>query len=219
VRALDAFEVLERAGLSALLAEIALDQAGITRAGDRAKVRQLAAADALLLVEITDARTGANYTHKQERLTPPLGRPPRRPLEPSRLRYAFTLPGKENDPITRVLADSFLKNVVGTKTDREYKAALNVYYSETLPRWQQDVDEYNLRYRSRQVSWRQTVLARRTASVSGSLRLVDLIDGLVLWEAPFSATENEDGTYSVRTVTSVGEDSQPRSPRVPQPRR
>lgn len=209
VRALDAFEVLERAGLNQVLGEIALDQAGITRAGDRARVRQLAAADALLIVEVTSAQAASRYAAAQERLTPALGRPPRRPLEPSRLRYGFNLPGREDDPVTRAVSDALLKRVVGTKTDREYKRALDEYYRDTLPRWQQDADRYADACRRREIAWKQTVSAKQSVTVSGSLRLVDLVDGLVLWEAPFSATQNEDGTLSSRTVTSVGEDSQP----------
>ena len=210
VRSLDAFEVLERAGLSQVLAEIALDQAGITRAGDRARVRQLAAADALLIVEVTNARASNRYEAHQERLTPPMGRPPRRPLEPSRLKYALNVPGKENDAVMRAVSDALLKKVVGTKTDREYRDARDAYYNETLPRWQDEADRYADRCRNREIAWKQTVRAEHTVEITGSLRLVDLVDGLVLWEAPFSATETADDTAGTRTVTSVGEDSQPR---------
>lgn len=210
VRSLDAFEVLERAGLSQVLAEIALDQAGITRAGDRARVRQLAAADALLIVEVTNAHGSSRYAVRQERLTPPMGRPPRRPLEPSRLKYALNVPGKENDAVLRAVSDALLKKVVGTKTNREYRDARDAYYNETLPRWRDEADRYADRCRSREIAWKETVRAEHTVEISGSLRLVDLVDGLVLWEAPFCATETADDTVGTRTVTSAGEDSQPR---------
>jgi hypothetical protein len=217
VRALDAFEVLERAGLSEVLAEIALDQAGITRAGDRARVRQLAAADALLIVEVTDVHGRVEYDATQERLTPRLGAPPPRPPEPSRLRHAINLPGRENDAVARALTETLLKNVVGVKSSREYKDALNEYNEQTLPRWQREVDDYQARRRRRTVSWKQDVIGKGRATVAGSLRLVDLADGLVLWEAPFSASENERFPVSSRTATTVGEDSSPESAACPEP--
>lgn len=215
VRALDAFEVLERAGLAEILGEIALDQAGITRAGDRARVRQLAAADALLIVEVTDITGNTEYEASQERLTPRMERPPARPLEPSRLRWTPALPGKENDPLTRAASEVLLKRMIGMKSEREYKEALDYYNTVTLPRWQQRRDDWERRYRTRPVSWRQTVVASGTATIKGSLRLVDLADGLVLWEAPFEGTEQDSQPQAARTVTEYGEDSAPATPASP----
>lgn len=217
VRALDAFEVLERAGLSEVLGEIALDQAGITRAKDRARVRQLAAADALLIVEVTGITGRTDYSAAEQRLTPRMERPPRRPLEPSRLRFSVTIPGKEDDPIARALGDVLLRRAVGVKGDDEYKDALDYYNTVTLPRWQRQVDDYNRRYRWRRISWRQSIVAKSVATVSGSLRLVDLVDGLVLWEAPFTATEQAEEPHDTRTVTSIGEDSSPAPAALPEP--
>ena len=171
--------------------------------------RQLAAADALLIVEVTDVQGRTDYTASQERLTPRMGKPPAKPLEPSRLRYFPAIPGAGNDPLVFAVGEALLRRVVGTKSDRQYKEALDRYNCETLPRWQQQVDEYYARYRTRPIAWRQEILAKGTATVSGSLRLVDLADGLVLWEAPFSASDRDESSYETRTVTSTGEDSSP----------
>lgn len=209
VRALDAFEVLERAGLSEVLGEIALDQAGITKANDRARVRQLAAADALLIVELTSAEGRTDYVASHERLTPRMGKAPPKPLEPSRLRVLPTLPGKENDRMIVAATEVLLRRVVGVKNEEEYKDALDRYNCETLPRWQQQVDEHHARYRTRPIAWRQNILAKSAVTVSGSLRLVDLVDGLVLWETPFSVTEHDESLQDTRNVATVGEDSSP----------
>lgn len=215
VRALDAFEVLERAGLNEILAEIALGQAGITKAQDRARVRHLAAADALLIVEVTDVAGRTEYATSQERLTPRMGSAPPRPLEPSRLRVMPRLPGRENDRLLHTATELLLRRVVGLKSEDEYKDALDDYNTRILPRWQAQVDDYHYRHRTRQIAWRQKVLARGTATVSGSLRLVDLIDGLVLWEAPFTATDTEDAPVRTVTATSLGENSSPPPPVSP----
>jgi hypothetical protein len=209
LRALDAFEVLERSGLNEVLGEVALGQAGITQAKDRARVRQMAAADALLIVEVTDAGGQTEYRASRERLTPKLGGPPKRPLEPTRLKYAIALPGKENDRVAQAVTEALLARAVGTKSEREYKEALNAYNRVTLPDWQRRVDEYNYQRERRTVEWREQVTPRHTCVVSGSLRLVDLTDGLVLWESPFSLTTREEGARSTRTVTTRGEDSAP----------
>lgn len=223
LRALDTFEVLERAGLNQVLAEIALEQAGITQSGlsqskNRTRIRRLAAADALLIVEMNGKAGRTHYNASYERLTPRLGGAPRRPLEPSRLKYGITIPGKENDALLRAATDALLSRAVGTKTDREYKQALNQYNEVTLPQWQAQVDAYYHQQRTRQISWRQKLVAHHSATVSGSLRLVDLTDGLVLWEAPFASTQRHDNiTLPPRTVTTSGEDSRPDEADVPLP--
>jgi hypothetical protein len=216
LRALDSFEVLERAGLSAILGEVALGQAGITKAGDRARIRQLAAADALLLVEITGIGGRTEFSANHKRLTNRMGGPPRRPLEPSRLRVTIAIPGKENDPIVRGLTEALLQRPLGTKSSREYRRELDYYNSYTLPRWQRQVDDYNNEYRNRPITWEQTLNANSGVTVTGSLRLVDLQDGLVLWEAPFSATEREERPHDVSNITTYGEDSRPGAADVPE---
>jgi hypothetical protein len=221
LRAMDSFEVLERAGLNQVLSEIALEQAGLTESGlsqakNRNRLSRMAAADALLIVEITSQEGNTAYDARYERITPRLNGPPRRPLEPSRLKYAITLPGKENDPLVRAATDALLSKAIGTKTDREYREAMNQYNDVTLPQWQAQVDAYYNQQKTRPVSWRQQLTARRTATINGSLRLVDLTDGLVLWEAPFSCTQQEnDNTLPSRTVTTSGEDSQPNDTALP----
>lgn len=209
VRSLDAFEVLERAGLSEMLGEVALGQAGITESKDRARVRRLAAADALLIVEITDVNGRTDYAVSHERVTPRLAGPPKKPLEPSRLKYAVEIPGKEDDPIVRAVSEGLLKKVVGTKSNKEFKADLNRYNNEILPAWQRQVDEYHHYARTRPVTWRQNITSRSEATITGSLRLVDLVDGLVLWEAPFSASDIADTGRASRALISHGEDSAP----------
>lgn len=209
LRSLDAFEVLERAGLSQILGEVALGQAGITKSGDRARVRQLAAADALLIVEVGDVSGRTDYKARYERITPRLGNPPPRPVEPSRLKYAVTLPGKENDRLVRGLTDALLSRAVGTRSDREYKELLNQYNEETLPRWERERERWEQERRNRPVQWRQINSAQCGATVSGSVRLVDLTDGLVLWEAPFTGTAQNDEPGDDRVITTRGDDSQP----------
>ena len=215
VRALDSFEVLERAGLTEVLGEIALGQAGITQASDRARVRQLAAADALLIVEVTDVHGQTEYRAQHDRLTPALGKPPRRPVEPSRLRYGVSLPGKEDDPIARALTDALLRKVVGTKSSRDYRDSMRAYNDETIPAYERQLESYYEQRRARPVKWRQTLVAHRGVTVSGSLRLVDLADGMVLWEAPFSASEREEVPAEQRTVTTYGEESNPGAAECP----
>lgn len=218
LRTLDTFEVLERAGLNEVLSEVALQQAGLTKSRNRARVRQMAAADALLIVEVTSGTGRTEYEATYERLTPRMGGAPRRPAEPSRLKHSVSLPGKENDPVARSITDALLSRAVGTKTDREYKELLNHFNLVTLPLWQRQVDSYHEERRTRPVSWKQNLTARRSATVSGSLRLVDLMDGLVLWEAPFAVTERlDDATLSPRTVTTYGEDSRPQDTDLPDP--
>jgi Curli production assembly/transport component CsgG. len=217
VRSLNAFEVLERAGLAEVLSEIALGQAGITQPQDRARVRHLAAADALLIVEVTEVRGRTEYFPKHERLTPPMAKPPRRPVEPSRLRYAVSLPGKENDPIARALTDALLRKVVGIKSERDYRSAMRAYNEETIPAYERQLDAYYEERRTRPIKWRQTLTEHRGVTVSGSVRLVDLRDGMVLWEAPFSESEREELPAQQRTVTTYGEESHPGEAECPQP--
>ncbi len=217
LRSMDAFEVPDRAGLSEILSEIALQQAGITKANDRARVQQLAAADALLIVEITDAGGRTDYSAQCERITPKMGKPPRKPLEPSRFRGVLSLPGKEDDPTVRSLGEALLGRALGTKSDDDYRRDLNQYNYETLPRWQQMVTQYQNERDTRAVEWRQAVKSRAKATVSGSLRLVDLTDGLVLWETPFTVSDTSEQAEGVSTVTSRGDDSGPPTDTCPQP--
>jgi hypothetical protein len=207
LRTLDSFEVLERSGLSEVLAEVALGQAGITQANDRAKLRQMAAADALLVVEVTDATGGTEYAAKCERETPPMAGPPRKPSEPSRVRFTFPVRGKEDDSAVQAAVDSVMVKVAGAKTDREYRTDLNQYNNETLPAYQHALNDYNRERARRTIKWTETVTARSTATVTGSLRLVDLADGMVLWEQPFSATDSADRAVRNETVFSHGENS------------
>ena len=209
LRTLDSFEVLERAGLSAVLGEIALGQAGITQANDRAKVRQMAAADALLVVEVTDATGGAEFKARHTRETPALKPAPRRPQEPSRAKYSIKVGASDDSATLQSAVDSFFGKVAGTKTDREYRTDLAQYNDETLPAWEKAVGAYNREKVRRTVKWTESVVARRTATISGSLRLVDLTDGLVLWEKPFSGTETEEQPTVSRVVYTQGEDSSP----------
>ena len=209
LRALDTFEVLERAGLSQVLGEIALGQAGITESKDRARVQQLAAADALLIVEITDAGGATTYSATHDRLTPALTDPPRRPSEPSRLKYAVVVPGKADDPAVKAVVEAMLSKAVGTRTEREYREACDWYNRDTLPRWERAVADWNYNRANRAVTWRENITAHSAATVSGSLRLVDLTDGLVLWEAPFTATERDRASHAARAVTLIGDDAVP----------
>lgn len=207
LRALDAFEVLERAGLNEILGEVALDQAGITHAKDRTRVRQLAAADTLLIVEVTGVGGKTDYKSKAERLTPKIGAPPRRPGAPTRLRYDILIPGAENNPLIRSVTESVLGRAVGTKNRREYRSAMDDYNDSTLPRWQSELDSYYSEREKRQIDWKQDIIARSAATVKGSLRLVDLADGMVLWEAPFSATAQDENSWATRRAVTYGEDS------------
>lgn len=206
LRGLNAFEVLERTALTAVLAEIALDQAGLTRGANRAKVRQLAAADALLIIDLSRSEGGTEYTASAKRTTPPLPGPPRRPSEPSRLKTDLNVGGRDSE-IVRVVAEGLLKGVVGTKTDEEYSAAMRDYRRSTLPSWERSVADYNARADARQIEWRQTITARSTVRIAGSLRLVDLADGLVLWEMPIASSDKEERTQQTRTAYSTGESS------------
>ena len=212
LRQLDAFEVLERAGLSEVLGEVALDQAGITKAKDRAKVRQMAAADALLLVEITDIHGRTDYAAKHKRLTPFMGNAPSRPAEPSRLKINIAI----SDPNMRVAAESLLKKAIGTKSDEDYDKECRYYQRETLPVWQRQVEQYNYERNNRPVTWEQRVVANSEVTVSGSLRLVDLTDGMVLWERPFTTTDSCDTPMATKSVETVGEDSRPGPADLPQ---
>jgi hypothetical protein len=113
------------------------------------------------------------------------------------------------DPTLQKIADGALARARGTKSDREYQRELARYNNETLPRGQQQVDDYNDARRNRAVTWEQRVTARSAATITGSLRLVDLTDGLVLWEAPFTGTEKDESPAGVNSVTTTGEDSRP----------
>jgi hypothetical protein len=85
LRELNCFEVLERDGLTAILSEVALSQAGITSGPDRIKIKQLAAADTLLIVDLHEATGKIEFQVKHERV------PHRGP--PSRAVCAWTLAG------------------------------------------------------------------------------------------------------------------------------
>ncbi|GAB4451687.1 MAG: hypothetical protein OHK0029_01310 [Armatimonadaceae bacterium] len=217
LRTLNAFEVLERAALSEILGEIALGQAGITEASDRQRVRQLAAADALLLVEVTSINGETVYAADYKRLTGKMGPAPRRPLEPSRLRFSLAIPGKEDDPIIRVLSESLLKRAVGEKDDDDYRRELNAYNRIALPQWREQRELYEQEKRSRIITWEQKVRPRSTVTVTGSLRLVNLEDGMVLWEFPFAGTGSASGPEESRRVTTQGEDSKPGNSELPKP--
>lgn len=206
LRNLNAFEVLERAALTTVLAEIALDQAGLTRGTNRAKVRQLAAADALLIVDLSRSTGGTQYTSSAVRATAPIEPAPRRPAEPSRLRNEFKIGGR-NGELLQAVAEGLLKDVVGTKTDAEYDAALREYRRTALPLWERSVRDYQARADNRQIAWRQTITARSTVHIAGSVRLVDLADGLVLWEAPIASTDVAEKTTQTRTACTTGETS------------
>lgn len=217
LRTLDAFEVLERAGLNEILAEIALGQAGITQARDRARVRRLAAADALLVVEVTDVSGRTEHSVAQERVTPKAPPPPRRPAEPMRARLAMNLPGRANDdPLVRSLADILLTKVSGKKSGGDYRNAMDLYERETLPDWQARVREHERGLRERTIVWRQEISARSRVRLSGSVRLVDLADGLVLWETPFAAELDEELPKETKGATSTGEDSVADFPKFPE---
>jgi hypothetical protein len=217
LRALDAFEVLERAGLSEVLGEVALGQAGITRAADRNRVRQLAAADALLIVDITNVEERTDYGATFRRTTGRMGPPPKKPDAPSRLRIPISLPGKEGDVIVRTVTDAVLGKAVGRVSSDEYRDALFYYSNTQLPEWQRQMARYEAEKRNREIAWEQTTLARGTVKMSGSLRLVDLTDGMVLWEAPFAITERGDYSAGRQTVTTRGDDSVPGGGSLPQP--
>ncbi|MDX1933721.1 MAG: CsgG/HfaB family protein [Capsulimonadales bacterium] len=213
LRLLNTFEVLERSGLSEVLSEIALDQAGITRAKDRARVRQMAAADALLLIEITDTTGRTEYATKFKRVTPWMAAAPACPSRPSRLRFDLNI---RNDNV-RSVAEPLLAKVVGTKNDEEYQREIRRYQREIVPQWQQQVARYQEERRTRPITWEQYTTAKSTVTVSGSLRLVDLADGLVLWETPFSTTESGETPEGMRSLTTIGEDSRPTAEDLPKP--
>jgi hypothetical protein len=212
IRALDAFEVVEREGLSQILGEIALGQAGITKAGDRVKVRQLAAADALLLVDITGIEARTNYSAAHKRLSPAIPPPPARPNEPSRLKNTF---GITNQGILKVVEAVFSRNI-GTKNEDDYRDECDRYRNETLPQWQRQMEAYQQERRNRPVNWEQKIAARSGVHVTGSLRLVDLSDGLVLWESPFAASDTEEKLFRTDTLTINGEDSRPGALAIPE---
>ena len=122
---------------------------------------------------------------------------------------------RTDDALAQAAMEALLHGVLGYKSDREYRDALDNYNSVTLPRWHRQMSEYNDRYRTREVSWRQEIHAKGAATVTGSLRLVDLVDGLVLWEAPFTGTDQDDSLCEARTAVSTGEDSSPPPPDYP----
>lgn len=206
LRNLNAFEVLERAALTTVLAEIALDQAGLTRGTNRAKVRQLAAADALLIVDLSRSSGGTQYTSQAVRATPAMEPAPRRPSEPSRLKNDFNVGGRNGELLKAVMV-GLLKDKVGTKTEEQYDADLREYRRTALPQWERSVRDYQARADTRQIAWNQTVVARSTVHIAGSVRLVDLTDGLVLWEAPIASTDVAEKTQQTRTAYTTGETS------------
>ena len=206
LRNLNAFEVLERNGLTAIFSEIALDQAGLTASKNRAKVRTLAAADALLIVDLSRCEGGTRYSLANERLTP-RSSPPRHPSEPSRLKTDIKWNGKENDANFRAVAESLLGGIVGRKSDETYQSDLREYRRVTLPTYEHEIAEYNRCAANRSIEWRQTITAQSTVKIAGSLRLVDLTDGLVLWEAPITGIDHADNKRETRTLTTIGETS------------
>ncbi len=204
LRSLNAFEVLERDGLKNILSELALGQAGITKSTDRVRLRQLAAADALLIVDVVESVGRTESAGRSERITPKLGPAPRRPLEPSRYRLAVST----DHPGTRGLLEA-LAGRGNLKDEDEYRDELYVYQTRTVPAWQLRMRDWEREHRNRSVQWRQGADLRGTLTLRGSFRLVDLNDGLVLWEAPFEATERGEQPGGRRIVTTVGEDSSP----------
>ena len=212
VRAMDAFEVVEREGLSQILGEVALGQAGITKAGDRVRVQRLAAADALLLVEVTSADGRTEYTATHKRLSPNMGPGPSKPQEPSRLKNTL---GISDQTVLKVVEAVFSKNL-GTKSDQDYKSECDRYRCEILPRWQRQMDVYQQERHNRPVTWEQKTTAHCDVRIKGSLRLVDLSDGLVLWEAPFAVSDTEDSLFRTDSITVIGEDNRPGPADVPE---
>jgi Curli production assembly/transport component CsgG len=210
LRSLGAFEVLERDGLSALLSEVALSQAGITEAPARKKLAQLAAADTLLIVELAEVSGQTEYSARHERLTPKLGAQPARPLEPSRYRL-----DTGNDPIARAAAEALLGPKLGLRSEREYAEAMDDYRFRVLPAWERALYNYQQEKRSRRVAWTEKVTARGSATLRGSVRLVSLTDGAVLWEAPLSTSESGESAQLSRTISTLGEDSVPRAVDTP----
>lgn len=210
LRSLGAFEVLEREGLSALLSEVALSQAGITEAPERTKLAQLASADTLLIVALNEVSGQTEYVPQHERLTPKLGAPPPRPLEPSRYRL-----DTGNDPIARAAAEALLGPKVGLRSEREFAEAMDDYRFRILPAWERALYNYQQEKRTRRVSWQERVSAKGSVVLQGSVRLVSLTDGTVLWEAPLSASESGTAAHLTRTIATIGEDSVPRSLDLP----
>ncbi|MGC4044672.1 MAG: CsgG/HfaB family protein [Armatimonas sp.] len=209
LRSLDAFEVLERDGLKNILAELALGQAGITKGADRARIRQLAAADALLIVDVEESNGSTDFQGRYERITPKMPPAPRRPLEPSR----YKLPVETDHPKTRGLLEA-LAGRGSLKDPDDYREEMYYYQTRALPAWQVRMRDWERERRTRPVQWRVGAGASGTLSLRGSMRLVDLADGLVLWETPFETTEKGDQPASGRrTITTIGEDSTPGEPR------
>lgn len=209
LRSLDAFEVLEREGLKNILAELALGQAGITKGADRARIRQLAAADALLIVDVEESGGNTNLQGRYERITPKMPPAPRRPLEPSRYR----LPVDTDHPKTRGLLEA-MAGRGSLKHPEDYREEMYYYQTRTLPAWQSRMRDWERERRTRQVQWRVDAGLSGTLNLRGSMRLVDLTDGLVLWETPFETTEKgEQPASGRRTITTIGEDSSPGEPR------
>jgi hypothetical protein len=204
LRSLDAFEVLEREGLKNILAELALGQAGITRGADRVRLQKLAAADALLIVDVAESRGNTEFSGRAERLTPKLGPAPRRPLEPSRYR----LPVDTDHPKTRGLLEA-LAGRGNLKYEDEWRDEMYLYETRTLPAYHARLRDWEQQRRTRPVQWRIDSGLRGSLTLRGSMRLVDLADGLVLWEAPFETTERGDQPGGRRTITTIGEDSVP----------
>jgi hypothetical protein len=210
LRNIGAFEVLEREGLSALLSELALSQAGITEAPTRKKLQTLAAADTLLIVELSEASGETVYSARHERLTPKQGQAPQRPLEPSRFRLDVG-----TDPLARAAAEALLGSKVGYRTPREYAEAMDDYRFRVLPAWERALYNYQQERRNRRVSWQERIASKGSASIRGSVRLVSLSDGAVLWEAPLQATETGEAAATTRTITTLGEESVPRALDLP----
>ncbi len=210
LRSLGAFEVLEREGLSALLSEIALSQAGITEAPARKKLANFAAADTLLIVELSDATGETSYKASQERITPKLGAAPTRPLEPSRYKLDVG-----SDPLARAAAEVLIGGKVGYRSEREYAEAMDDYRFRILPAWERALYNYQQEKRRRRVSWREKIVASGSASVQGSVRLVSLSDGTVLWEAPLGGSISGESPATTRVVTTIGEESSPQNVDLP----
>lgn len=205
VRALGAFDVLERDGLSNLLSEVALSQAGLTESGPRGRVQKLAAADAILIVDVTSAVGSTDTVNRNMRLSPKLGGAPRRPMAPSRLRASIPV----GDPTARAALEAAFGNKIGYRDEDDYLDDLDRYERRDLPRYREDLRAWEKEKRERVVQWRQESTVRGELTARGSVRLVRLTDGRILWEAPFSASERGEQDGGVRTVTVKGEDSVP----------
>ena len=205
LRSLGAFDVLERDGLSNLLAEVALSQAGLTQSEPRGRVQKLAAADAILIVDVTSCTGRTDAVNRNERVTQKLGNAPRRPVAPTRLR----VPVPVSDPSARAALEAVLGDRVGYRSEEDYQDDLDRYQRRDVPRYREDLRAWERARRERTVQWRQESTLRGELTARGSVRLVSMTDGRILWEAPFSVSERGEQEGGVRTVTVTGEDSVP----------